>query len=78
MSIVLLGIGYILGFTLGTNITPKPQTSSNQLLNYSLVALEQADILMANHELFNKDSSDLMAEYLENCAIIDSLVQTIE
>ena len=87
LYIILLGIGYVMGFFIFSEETKteksyeflqEANSFKGELLNYSLSALEQANILMANHELFDKDGSDLMAEYLENCAIIDSLVQTIE
>lgn len=88
LYIILLGIGYVMGFFVVSEETKTPEESyeflqeansfKGELLDYSLSALEQAEIIMSNHEIFDKDGSDLMADYLDNCSKIDSLLQTQE
>lgn len=87
LYIILLGIGYVMGFFVFSEETKTEESYEflqeansfkGELLDYSLSALEQAEIIMSNHEIFDKDGSDLMADYLDNCSKIDSLLQTQE
>lgn len=47
-----------------------------ELLNAQYVALEKADKVMDNNNLWDADGSDDMADYLEVRAEVDSLLDT--
>lgn len=44
-----------------------------ELINAQREALDAADHVMGENELFDKDGSDTMAKYLRKAAIVDSL-----
>lgn len=47
-----------------------------QLIDAQNAALEKAEIIMDNNDLWDADGSDDMAEYLELCCEVDSLWNT--
>lgn len=48
-----------------------------ELIDAQNAALEQAEKVMWNNDLFDADGSDDMADYLELCCEVDSLRRTI-
>lgn len=52
-------------------------SSDAELIDAQNAALEKAEIVMDNNDLFDADGSDDMADYLELCCEVDSLRRTI-
>ena len=44
-----------------------------EVINAQKAAIDAADSVMDNHQLFDTDGSDTMAKYLHKAAIVDSL-----
>lgn len=52
-------------------------SSDAELIDAQNAALEKAEIVMDNNDLFDADGSDDIADYLELCCEVDSLRRTI-
>lgn len=75
MAILLLGMGYIIGFTLGTNVKSNSNQELEEITNTSLECLDIAEELMSKHEIWDRDGSDLMVEYFDKTSKLDSLLR---
>lgn len=75
---IVFGIGYLASFLLINKQDSNISTEYNhqiEIINTTLGALEAANIVMDNNELWDRDGSDEMELYLSLCAKVDSLVQ---
>lgn len=75
---VLVGIAvFVLGIACGWNGCESyhrvDQANLNNLVETQRAALEAADKVMDNNELFDADGGDAMCDYLDKAAVVDSL-----
>ena len=82
-SIFTYALITIISFITGYFTYQKTQTDSIEshnfkieLINAQNTALEKAEIVMDNNNLFDTDGSDEMEEYLNICNKVDSLWKT--
>lgn len=82
-SIFKYTLAIIISFIAGYFTYQKTQTDSIESYNFKIelidaqnAALEKAEIVMDNNNLFDTDGSDEMEEYLNICNKVDSLWKT--
>ena len=82
-SIFIYALTTIISFIAGYFTYQKTQTDSIESHNFKIelidaqnAALEKAEIVMDNNNLFDTDGSDEMEEYLNICNKVDSLWKT--
>lgn len=69
LSIVVLVCGFVAGYCTG---------QENELVKAQEAALDAADNVMGQNELFDTDGSDAMVKYLDLAHKVDSLYQQEE
>ena len=67
----------IVSYSAGFCMSQIMHSSDAKLIDAQNAALEKAEIVMDNNDLFDADGSDDMADYLELCCEVDSLRRTI-
>lgn len=74
-AIVAFGAGYFTCLKVNTD-SVESRAFKVQLIDAQNAALEKAEIVMDNNNLWDADGSDDMADYLELCCEVDSLWRT--
>ena len=74
-AIVAFGAGYLTCLKVNTD-SVESHDFKVQLIDAQNAALEKAEIVMDNNDLWDADGSDDMADYLELCCEVDSLWNT--
>lgn len=74
-AIVAFGTGYFTCLKVNTD-SVEARNFKVELIDTQNAALEQAEKVMWNNDLFDADGSDDMADYLELCCEVDSLWNT--
>lgn len=75
-NIILRTLAGIACFGAGFCMNQIMHSSDTELIDAQNAALEQAEKVMWNNDLFDADGSDDMADYLELCCEVDSLWNT--
>lgn len=74
-GIALFGAGWFTSLKVNTD-SVESANFKRELIDAQNAALEQAEKVMWNNDLFDADGSDDMADYLELCCEVDSLWNT--
>lgn len=74
-AIVAFGAGFITCLKVNT-FSVEQKAFFKELIDAQNAALEKAEIVMDNNDLWDADGSDDMAEYFELCCEVDSLWRT--
>lgn len=74
-GIALFGAGWFTSLKVNTDSVESAQFK-RELIDAQNAALEKAEIVMDNNNLWDADGSDDMADYLELCCEVDSLWNT--
>lgn len=74
-AIVAFGAGYFTCLKVNTD-SVKSHNFKLELINAQYDALEKAETVMDNNDLWDADGSDDMADYMELCSKVDSLLET--
>lgn len=82
LSIVVLVCGFVAGYCTGKNIILSKlhnnYDAKTELVKAQEAALDAADHVMGQNELFDTDGSDAMVKYLDLAHKVDSLYQLEE
>ena len=84
LSIVVLVCGFVVGYCAGQEngknfilsqykLLHNDYNAKTELVNAQHNALEAADKVMDNNQLFDTDGSDAMVDYLNKASVVDSL-----
>lgn len=73
---LLCTLATIVAFGAGFCMNQIMHSSDTELIDAQNAALEKAEIVMDNNDLWDTDGSDDMADYLELCCEVDSLWKT--
>lgn len=74
-DIVAFGVGYFTCLKVNTD-SVESHNFKLELINAQYDALEKAKTVMDNNDLWDADGSDDMADYMELCSKVDSLLET--
>lgn len=75
VAIVASVAGYVTCLMVNTD-SVESASFKRELIDAQNAALEKAEIVMDNNDLWDADGSDDMADYLELCCEVDSLWKT--
>nr|DAV23905.1 MAG TPA: hypothetical protein [Bacteriophage sp.] len=89
LSVVVLVCGFVVGYCTGQEngkniilsqykLLHNDYNTKTELVNSQRAALDAADHVMGENELFDTDGSDAMAKYLDLAHKVDSLYQLEE
>lgn len=67
----------IVAFGAGFCMSQIMHSSDAELIDAQNAALEKAEIVMDNNDLYDIDGSDDMAEYLDLCMEVDSIYKSL-
>ena len=67
----------IVAFGAGFCMSQIMHSSDAELIDAQTAALEKAEIVMDNNNLYDIDGSDDMAEYLDLCLEVDSIYKSL-
>ena len=67
----------IVAFGAGFCMSQIMHSSDAELIDAQNAALEKAEIVMDNNDLYDIDGSDDMAEYLDLCLEVDSIYKSL-
>lgn len=84
LFVVVLVCGFVVGYCTGQEngknlilgqykLLHNDYNTKTELVNAQNAALNAADKVMDNNQLFDTDGSDAMADYLDKAAVVDSL-----
>ena len=74
---LLCTLAAIVAFSAGFCMSQIMHSSDAELIDAQNAALEKAEVVMDNNNLYDIDGSDDMAEYLDLCLEVDSIYKSL-